>query len=573
MQRVVLEKGEGQMDAEWMEQEKAVSSASNEKRPKTSRVTRRDFLKVGGTGLAGAIVLGVAGCGGGGSQGGITSGGTGGGGNGGGKNDLQVGYDQEPSILNGFIIGGDLSATGDMIVGIQESPLDIMPDLSLTPRLAEDMPKLVSKNPQVVEYKLKDGLTFSDGKPLTSADAKFTFEQIMDKKNKIITRTGWKQISKFETPDKQTVRITFKEPYAPYLTLFAGSQSQILPKHIYEGKDFNTAMNNSVVGSGPFKFDQWKKGQFLKLVRNDNYWGTKAALESVTFQWIPNTNTLINSLKNGGVQFISPPVDIGILQKLKGISGTKTQVRAGTVWEHIAFNTSKVKNLNLRKAFAYGIDRQQIINKLLKGQVNPLQSVLIPDQKPYYTPAWEQYKYNPDQAKKLAQQAKSEGADMNVTFSTTSDNTLRESLQQIVQQQVQAYGINIKIKNTAAETFFGQWTPQGNFEMGEWAWLANPDPTSTSLFASDQIPPKGQNYYRYKNDQVTKWLHDSDKTLDVNGRAALLKKAQDQMAKDVPLIPMYQRPVYVSYTEKLSGPKDNPTIAGPIWNIGEWSLG
>ena len=547
--------------------------ASTEKTsPGATGITRRDFIKVGGTGLAGAVVLGVAGCGGGGNQG-VTSGGKGGtGGGGGGKNDLQVGYDQEPSILNNFIVGGDLAATGDMIAGVQESPLQIMPDLSLTPRLAEAMPKLVSKNPQVVEYKLKDGLTFSDGKPLTSADAKFTFEQIMDKKNKIITRTGWEKISKFETPDKRTVRITFKEPYAPYLTLLAGSQTQILPKHIYEGKDFNTAMNNSVVGSGPFKFDQWKKGQFLKLVRNDNYWGTKAALESVTFQWIPNTNTLINSLKNGGVQFINPPVDIGILQKLKGISGTKTQVRAGTVWEHIAFNTSKVKNLNLRKAFAYGIDRNQIINKLLKGQVNPLQSVLIPDQKPYYTPAWEQYKYNPDQAKKLAQQAKSEGADMNVTFSTTSDNTLRESLQQIVQQQVQAYGINIKIKNTAAETFFGQWTPQGNFEMGEWAWLANPDPTSTSLFASDQIPPKGQNYYRYKNDQVTKWLHDSDKTLDVNGRAALLKKAQDQMAKDVPLIPMYQRPVYVSYTEKLSGPKDNPTIAGPFWNVGEWKL-
>ena len=550
--------------------------ASPEKvQPGAVGITRRNFLKVGGTGLAGAVVLGVAGCGGGGNQG-VTSGGSGGtggsGSGGGGKNDLQVGYDQEPSILNGYIVGGDLAATGDMIAGVLESPLQIKPDLSFTPQLAAEMPKLVSKNPQVVEYKLKDGITWSDGKPLTSEDAKWTFEQVMDKKNKIITRTGWEKISKFETPDKQTVRMTFKEPYAPYLTLLGGSATQILPKHVYKGKDFNTAMNNEIVGSGPFKFDQWKKGQFLKLVRNDNYWGTKAALSSITFQWIPNTNTLINSLKNGGVQFINPPVDIGILQKLKGISGTKTQVKAGTVWEHLAFNTDKVSNLNLRKAFAYGVDRNQIINKLLKGQVKPLQSFLVPDQDPYYTPAWENYKYNPDMAKKLAQQAKSEGADMNVTFSTTSDNTLRESLQQIVQQQVKEYGINIKIKNTAAETFFGQWTPQGNFELGEWAWLANPDPTSTTLFAGDQIPDKGQNYYRYKNDQVTKWLHESDRTLDVSARADLLKKAQDQTSKDVPLIPMYQRPVYIAYTDKLSGPKVNPTIAGPFWNVGEWKL-
>ena len=147
-------------------------------------ITRRDFIKVGGTGLAGAVVLGVAGCGGGGNQGGVSSGGTGGGNGsgGGGKNDLQVGYDQEPSILNGYIVGGDLAATGDMIAGVLESPLQIKPDLSFTPQLAQDMPKLVSKNPQVVEYKLKDGVTWSDGKPLTSADAKWTFEQIMKKK-------------------------------------------------------------------------------------------------------------------------------------------------------------------------------------------------------------------------------------------------------------------------------------------------------------------------------------------------------------------------------------------------------
>ena len=537
-------------------------------------ITRRDFIKVGGTGLAGAVVLGVAGCGGGGNQGGVSSGGTGGGNGsgGGGKNDLQVGYDQEPSILNGFIVGGDLAATQDVTAGILESPLDITPDLGYRPRLAEDMPKLVSKNPQVVEYKLKDGVTWSDGKPLTSEDAKWTYQQIMKKKNKIITRVGWDQIKSFDTPDKRTVRITFKQPYAAWISLFAGSQTQILPKHIYESKDFNTALNNEIVGSGPFKFDQWKKGQFMKVVRNDNYWGTKPALSSVTFQWIPNTNTLINSLKNGGVQFINPPVDIGILQKLKGISGTKTQVKAGTVWEHIAFNMNKVSNLNLRKAFAYGIDRNQILNKLLKGQVKPLQSWLVPDQDPYYTPAWENYKYNPDQAKKLAQQAKSEGANMNVTFSTTSDNTLRESLQQIVQQQVKEYGINIKIKNTAAETFFGQWTPQGNFEMGEWAWLANPDPQSTFLFANDQIPPKGQNYYRYKNDQVSKWLHESDKVLDESARADLFHKAQDQSSKDLPLIPMYQRPVYIAYTDKLTGPKVNPTLAGPFWNVGEWKL-
>lgn len=543
------------------------------KREPGSGISRRDFLKVGGAGLAGVTVLGAAGCGGGNQGGSSGGGGTAGGGPKKGTNSqLIIGYDQEPNILNNYVTGGDLQATQDTTVGILQSPLKIMPDLSFAPELADGMPKILKKDPLTIEYKLKDGLTWSDGKPLTSEDARWTFEQVMNKKNHIITRFGWDKISKFETPDKRTVRMTFKEPFAPWMTLLGGSETQILPKHIYQNKDFNTALNNSIVGSGPYKFDTWKKGEYLSWVRNDNYWGNKPAIEKVTFRWIPDTNTLINSLRNGEVQFINPPVDIGLLQKLKSISGTKVQSKAGTVWEHIAFNLDKVPNLDLRRAIAYGINRKQVIDKLLKGQVKPLQSVLVPDQKPYYTPAWQEYTHDPAKAKQYAQKAKSAGANMNITFSTTADNTLRETLQQIVQQQLKEYGINISIKNTAAETFFGQWTPKGNFEMGEWAWLASPDPSITTLFSADQIPPNGQNYYRYKNQQVTKWLHESDKTVDVNQRAALLKKAQDQMAKDLPLIPMYQRPVYIAYVDNLQGPQVNPTLAGVFWNIGEWKF-
>lgn len=113
---------------------------------------------------------------------------------------------------------------------------------------------------------------------------------------------------------------------------------------------------------------------------------------------------------------------------------------------------------------------------------------------------------------------------------------------------------------------------QGEFEMGEWAWLATPDPSSSTLFSADQLPPDGQNYYRYKNDQVTSLWKEADKTIDVDKRADLTRQAQELMAKDVPLIPMYQRPVYYAFTDNLSGPQVNPTLAGPFWNIEEWKF-
>src|ERR671920_1847471 len=120
-------------------------------RPGTIQISRRNFLKIGGAGLAGAALLGVAGCGGGGGQQG---------GGGGGGNTLTVGYYEEPAILNNYIVGGDLAATGDMIAGIQESPLEILPDLSFGPRLADSMPKVVSETPLIIEYKLKKGLSW-----------------------------------------------------------------------------------------------------------------------------------------------------------------------------------------------------------------------------------------------------------------------------------------------------------------------------------------------------------------------------------------------------------------------------
>ena len=531
------------------------------------RISRRDFLKIGGAGLLGTSLLGVAGCGSGGSQ-------AGGGAGGAASDTVIVGYYEEPAILNSFISGGELAATTDVTAPIQQSPLVVLPDLSLAPQLADGMPKIVSESPLTIEYKLKKGLTWSDGKPLTSADAKFTYDLIMDPKNKIISRTGWEDIEKFETPDELTVRFTFKKdkPYAPWMTLLGGSETYIWPKHIYEGEDFNKVANTKVIGSGPFKFKEWKKGQVLTVVRNDNYWGDKPALKQIDFRFIPDTNTQTASLQSGEVNFIDPPPDIGLLPKLRGYSGVKVEVRAGVIWEHIAFNLEEIPNLKIRQAVAYAIDRKQIINEILKGQVDPLESFIVPDQKPYYTPAWADYTPDPDKAKDLVQQAKSEGASTEFTFSTTAGDRLRETLQQIVQQQLNNVGIKISIKNTSADTFFGQWTVQGTYEMGEWAWLSTPDPSYTINFAANQIPPNGENYYWYKNAQVTKLWEESDKTVEVSKRADLIKQIQNLMVKDMPIIPLYQRPVYYAFSDNLSGPKANPTLAGPFWNIEDWKF-
>ena len=522
-------------------------------------LSRRDFLKMSGAGITATALLGVVACGSGGqgSQRGKVS-----------ASNLTIGYQEEPAILNGYVVGGDLLATQDVTTGILQAPLRIMPDLSYAPELAEADPEVVSEDPLVLRYRLRDGLTWSDGKPLTSADARWTYEQIMNPDNQIVTRTGWAKIEKFDTPDKRTVEITFSEPYAPWRDLLAGN---ILPKHVYEGENFNEALNNDIVGSGPYKLKEWKKGESFTVEANDDYWGEKPGFETVTWRFIPDTNALIASLQSGEVQFINPPPDIGLNERLEGIEGVKVISAVGAQWEHLAFNTEKV-DARLRKAVAYGVDRKKIVEKVLQGQVEPLQSVLMPEQGKYYTPAWEEYTYDPDRAKQLVEEAKAEGVAPSFTYTTTAGDQLRETLQQLIQKQLESVGIEAKIKNASAETFYGDWTPQGKFEMGQWNWFTSPEPQVTTLFSGNQIPPDGQNYYRYSNEGVTQALEQSDVTADERERAELLTRAQELMSQDMPLVPLYQVPYVYAHDGRLTGPEVNPTLAGAFWNIGEWSI-
>ncbi|HDP69781.1 MAG TPA: peptide ABC transporter substrate-binding protein [Actinobacteria bacterium] len=501
---------------------------------------------------------------------------------------LVIGYDQEPDILNPFIEGGDMMATAVVIRPVLQGLLEIKPDLTYGPQLAEKVPSFedgtVTENPFTVTYKIKDEANWSDKTPITSEDVKFTWETIMNEDWKIITQTGYDKIEKIETPDDKTVKIVFTEPYAPWKDLFSGSYF-ILPKHALEGKDFNAVMNQEIpFSAGPFKFKEWRAGDSITLVRNENYWGEHAYLDSVTFKYIPETTTQLAQFKTGEVDFVYPPPDVDLLEQLEAVPNTVVSIEAGTVWEHIAFNNTNehLKDVRVRQAVAHGIDRGVIAEDVMKGQVNPLHSFVVPEQKAYYVPAWEIYGHDAEKAESLLKEAGyTKGADgiytkagekLKLTFNTTAGNVARERIQQIVQSDLKKIGIEVEIKNTEANTYFGTWLPNGEYQIGQWAWLATPDPTYTTLFAGDQIPPDGQNYYCYENDEVTKIWHDQDVTIDEPERVKLIKEAQNLMAKDCPFIPLYQRLEFIAYTDKLHGPVNNPTLQGPTWNMGEWWL-
>jgi peptide/nickel transport system substrate-binding protein len=124
--------------------------------------------------------------------------------------------------------------------------------------------------------------------------------------------------------------------------------------------------------------------------------------------------------------------------------------------------------------------------------------------------------------------------------------------------------------------FFGQSTVQGAYDMGLWAWSSGIDPSQITMFTCDSIPSEandyeGQNNYRYCNEQVSAWMKEADVTTSVPERAELTKKIQEQMAADMPMLPMFQRPETIAYTDRARGLDANP-LGGLVWNVMDWAV-
>ncbi|MBT9170450.1 MAG: Oligopeptide-binding protein AppA [Actinobacteria bacterium] len=498
--------------------------------------------------------------------------------------DIVIGYDQEPAILNGFLMGGDMMATQDVTAAVLEGLIGLDNELHYYPWLITEIPsvenELLTEEPFTITYKLREGITWSDGEPLTSQDIKFTWETIMNPDWLIISRVGYEKIESIETPDPLTAIVKFKEPYAPWKDIFRG----ILPKHWLEGKDFNTAMNQEILGSGPFILKEWAAGDHITLVKNENYWGgpngVKPKLDSITFRFHPETMALITMLKTGEVDLIIPPPDVALLEQLQAIEGVEVQVQGGLIWEHLAFNQkdagSPLRDINVRKAICYAIDRKTIVEQVLKGQVGILQSIYAPTQA-VYTPAWEQYTYDLEKAKQHLAEAGYTAEvlaekPLKLKLGTTFGNVAREQIQQVIQSQLRQVGINVTIDNYDAATWFSEKVDKGDYEMGIWAWVVSPDPDLEATFARDRIPPEGQNYYWYENDKVTELLKQANTEVDDAKRLPLYQEVQKLLADDAALLPLYQRLNIVAFNARLRGVKANPSLVGTFWNTEEWSL-
>lgn len=494
---------------------------------------------------------------------------------------------QEPNTLNPFL--SELIATAEVANLIFSGLVSMNDRGEWIADLAREVPTLqnggVSADGLTVTYKLRSGVTWHDGVPFTSSDVKFTWEFVMNRQVNVISREGYDKIAAVETPDAHTVIVRFRQQYAPALSLF----STILPRHILgQSEDMNkAAFNRNPIGTGPFKFKEWRIAEAVVLEANPNYFRGRPKLDGIVYRIMPEINVLLTQLKAGELDIVGN-MSFAQLDQIKAINNIKTVITPSLIWEHFDFNLDNplFQDVRVRQAIALGIDRQMIVSTALKNAAIPANG----DQSPVswaYNPAVKPAARDINAAKELLTQAgwkqgsdgifAKDGRRLTFSLTTTSGNKVRETVAHMISQQLKEAGIETAVRLIEPPAFFGDVLKTRRFETAMYAWVGGIDPDNMSLWHSKRIPSpgngfEGQNYPGWRNPEIDSLTEQAARLPDFEQRRQKYFRIQEIMMQEYPVIPLYFRANIDAVKNTVVNYRPNPTPAGNLWNAWEWAL-
>lgn len=436
---------------------------------------------------------------------------------------------------------------------IFESLYEVTPDgQDVRPLLVDD--HAVSDDQLTWTFTLKDGVTFSNGDPMTSEDVKFSIDAAGS------TEGGWEflnaAIASIEAPDPSTVVVTTKYPWAPLLADLANFSNAIVPAD-YGGKskdDFYA----SPVGTGPFKWGHWDRGSELELTANETYWGGAPALSRVTWKVVPDDNAR-NLQLQGGQADINEAPPFASVDQLKGQKGFTVELFPSTRTDYILMNHSVAPfdDVFVRRAVSYAIDRESIIKTVLFGYGEVGNSLLMPTV-PFYDPNTPGQQYDLDAARtELGKSSVPDG--FSVTYLAKGGDAVDAGIAQILQASLAQIGITVNIENLDPSAVQEK-QQTGDFELSHTYWTMDiADPDELVSFAVD--PDTGGNSFftRYSNPEVTADARAAAQELDEAERSRLYSEVQRQTAEDAFLPTIFYSPAIYAVSDAVTGFEVYPT--------------
>jgi peptide/nickel transport system substrate-binding protein len=435
-------------------------------------------------------------------------------------------------------------------------------DVTPKPDLAERWS--IAPDGKSYTFTLRQNVKWHDGKPFTSADVKFSFEEVLLKYHGR-TATMRNVLEGIDAPDPQTVIFRFRQPYGPLLQRLDVIEAPIVAKHIYEGSDpTRNPANTQPVGTGPFKFAEYVRDDRTRFVRNPEYFKANLPyLDEVIFRVIPQANTQVLALENGEVDYLNgvPGPDLPRLQANRDLTLAKSGMGSGGSFctSTLIFNLERpaTGKVEVRQALAYAIDRAQILEQVNFGQGRVNEAFINSGLTWATNPNAPKYPLNRELAGQLLDRAGyprgADGVRLSLDF---VHNSAQARLGELLRQQLQPLGVNLVLKALEVNAANEQTFIRRDFDIGWASYCNGPDPevgVRRMIDSTNIGPVLFSNGAAYRNPQVDELLNRAAALTDREERGKLYRDLQVILARDLPYLGLTESEGYRAWRSSFQG--------------------
>lgn len=465
----------------------------------------------------------------------------------------------------------------------------------LVPELAARVPTLenggISHDGLRITYHLRRGVKWQDGAPFDADDVIYTWRQMLNPQNLVVSRVGYDVISRIDKRDPYTIDVYLKRRFSPFVATFftmANHTNCILPRHLLERyPNINRVPYNSLpIGTGPFRMVKYERGTGFTFVANDSYWRGPPKLRRIVYRVIESDNTILTLLQTHAIDFYYRAAE-SQAPSLSNIPGTRVVISDFTRFADLGFNGSNpaLSDVRVRRALAYGLDRDALVKKVTHGVAATGDS----DQPAFfwaYNPDVVRYRYDGKRAAELLDAAgwhadrggvrTKNGEPLHLNLVSFTGSATANDTEVFVQEAWRRLGIDVSIKNFSSGQLYatlgaGGIEQSGKFDVAFENWANGIDPDDSILVRCDMAPPAGWNIYHFCNRELDDAETRAMESYDRPTRKAAYARVQHILTSELPfLVLWYQRQLDVINTDfKNYKPAHAST---PFWNTWEWSI-
>lgn len=407
-----------------------------------------------------------------------------------------------------------------------------------------DLAESWEANADITQYtfKLRSGVTWHDGTPFTSADVKFTIEQMLLPEVNASNKGNISTIASVDAPDDLTVVFNLNGAFAD-LPIMLGYNLGIVPKHLLEGQDLNepTSFLQSPVGTGPFKFKSFSSGNFLEVEANPNYVDGAPLLDGIIFKIIPDGNARVAQVRSGEIDLTI--VEAPQVESLSSVSNITIREAPQVQYYFLSVNHTvpKLQDPKVRQAISSVLDKQAIVDQILNGYGAVATGPVNPLLADFYTAEVTTYPYDPDAASALLDEAgwtkngdkrvNAAGEELTISLNGPQGYPVLEQVLIYAQQELQNLGITVDLTIDEWTVHLDKYRNQQYELLLQW-WITPPTPDLYNHYYSTSP----SNWWKYSNPTVDDLIVQARTQPDLAARVELYKQLQTIVADDLPVI-------------------------------------